>query len=93
MTTRNSKYSKYTESGDRNPEWGTTVEMLTPLLSDPDQPEAEKARAAEVLKWAAERSAYLTKSLGFTNSDLDRQVLAMMIELDGAGSLWESPER
>jgi hypothetical protein len=75
------KYSRYKSDGSDNPAWKNTVAMLTAVLGDEIQPAADRAQAAEILKWNLERS-----------KTLDPDVAAFLAEID-CSSLWEWGDR
>ena len=74
---KGTKYSCYGLDGNHHAlwTWHSTVEMLAKLLNDPEQSKQDKDRAAEILRWCAERTKTMDPDLADFMNELDASVL------------------
>lgn len=89
---------KYGGQTDKNPRWnGDLVELLTTLIADMSQPQSERDRAAEVLKYCLEREKEFrehptVKALP-NESEADALVKMLVDGVALAEPLWEWPAK
>jgi hypothetical protein len=81
------RYSRYREDGSDSNEWSSTIDLLTSLIADPEQPTVEKNRAVEILRWCDAK----VQAAGSQSAE-DHQVTMMLADYD-AHALWEWPDK